>query len=91
MRNKWTSGWDSNWFYYRVTSEQTTDSRGKRTYPLSSKMMELNYLMEVPSSCGPEDIDFVAFVEVASLGVVMWQKNFLLAACDLLVNSLVFK
>jgi hypothetical protein len=53
-------------------------------------MMELNYLMELPSSCGPEDIDFVAFVEVASLGVVMWQKNFLLAACDLLVNSLVF-
>jgi hypothetical protein len=30
-------------------------------------MMELNYLMEVPSSCCPEDDDFVAFVEATSL------------------------
>jgi hypothetical protein len=30
-------------------------------------MMELNYLAEVPSSCGPKDNDFVAFVEATSL------------------------
>jgi hypothetical protein len=30
-------------------------------------MTKLNYLMEVPSSCGPEDANFVAFVEVTSL------------------------
>jgi hypothetical protein len=30
-------------------------------------MMELNYLMEVPSSCGPEDANFMAFVNVTSL------------------------
>jgi hypothetical protein len=30
-------------------------------------MMELNYLMEVPSSCGLEDTNFVALVEVTSL------------------------
>jgi hypothetical protein len=80
-RNKWTSGWDGNWLYCWVPSEQTADSQGKRAYPLSLKMMELNYLMEVPSSCGPEDDDFAAFVEVTSL----------IAACGLLANSLVFE
>jgi hypothetical protein len=30
-------------------------------------MTELNYLTEVPSSCGPEDADVVAFVKVTSL------------------------
>jgi hypothetical protein len=30
-------------------------------------MIELNYMMEVPYSCGPEDDDFLAFVEVTSL------------------------
>jgi hypothetical protein len=50
-----------------VPSEQIADSRGKRADPLSSKMMELNYLMEVPSSCCPEGDDFVAFVEATSL------------------------
>jgi hypothetical protein len=24
-RNKWTSGWDGNWFYCWVPLEQTTD------------------------------------------------------------------
>jgi hypothetical protein len=50
-----------------VPSEQTTDFQDKRTYPLSSKMKELNYLMEVPSSCGLEDDDFATFVEATSL------------------------
>jgi hypothetical protein len=30
-------------------------------------MTELNYLTEVPSSCGPEDTHFVAFVETTFL------------------------
>jgi hypothetical protein len=38
----------------------------QKTYPFSSKMMEWNYLTEVPSSCGPEDDDFAAFVEATS-------------------------
>jgi hypothetical protein len=67
MRNKWTSGWDGIWFYYRVPSKQKADSQGQRTYPLSSKMTKMNYLMEVPSSCGPEDANVVAFVEATSL------------------------
>jgi hypothetical protein len=67
MRNKWTSGWDSNWFYCRVHSDQKVDFHSKRTYPLSSKMTKLDYLMEVPSSCGLEDANFVAFIEATSL------------------------
>jgi hypothetical protein len=30
-------------------------------------MTKMNYLMEVPSSCGPEDANVVAFVEATSL------------------------
>jgi hypothetical protein len=30
-------------------------------------MMKMNYLMEVPSSCGPEDANNMAFLEVTSL------------------------
>jgi hypothetical protein len=67
MRNKWTSGWDGNWFYCRVPTEQKTDFQGQRTYLLSSKMTKLNYLTEVPSSYGPEDANFAAFVEATSL------------------------
>jgi hypothetical protein len=50
-----------------VPLEQTTNFLGKTIYPLSSKMMELNHLMEVPSSCSLEDDDFAAFVESTSL------------------------
>jgi hypothetical protein len=44
-----------------VPSEQTANFLGKRTYPLSLKMME------VPFSCGPKDANFAAFVEATSL------------------------
>jgi hypothetical protein len=67
MRNKWTSGCDGNWFYCRVPVEQKADVRGKGSYPLSSMMSRLNYLMEAPSSCGPEDANFVAFIEATSI------------------------
>jgi hypothetical protein len=67
IRNKWTSGWDSNWFYFRVPSEQGKDFKGPRTYPLSSQMTRLTHEMDVPSSCGLEDADFKAFVEATSL------------------------
>jgi hypothetical protein len=67
MRNKWTSGWDGNWFYCWVPSERKPDSSGQRTYPLSSNMTKMNYLMEVPSSCGPEDANITAFLEATSL------------------------
>jgi hypothetical protein len=67
MRNKWTSGWDGNWFYCRVPSDQKADFWDTRTYSLSSKMTKLDYQMDVPSSCGPEDSNFIAFVEATSL------------------------
>jgi hypothetical protein len=66
-RNKWTSGWDGNWFYCRVPLEQKPDSSGQRTYPLGSKMTKMNYLTEVPSSCGLENTNVAAFIEATSL------------------------
>jgi hypothetical protein len=61
-RNKWTGGWDSHWFYYKVPSEQGKDFKGQKTYPLSSQMTHLIHETDVSSSCGPEDGDFKAFV-----------------------------
>jgi hypothetical protein len=65
VRNKWTSGWDGNWFYCRVPLEQTVDVRGKGTYPLSCTMTPLNYAMEVTFECGPTDANVAAFTEAA--------------------------
>jgi hypothetical protein len=47
--------------------EQKANVRGKGSYPLSSTMTRLNYLTEAPSSCGPEDANFVAFIEATSI------------------------
>jgi hypothetical protein len=66
MRNKWTSGWDGNWFYYPVSSDQKADFHGTRTYLLSSKMTMLGYPMEVPFFCGPKDANFTTFIEATS-------------------------
>jgi hypothetical protein len=50
-----------------VPTEQKADVRGKGSYPLSSMMTHLDYLTEAPFSCGPEDTNFEAFVEVTSI------------------------
>jgi hypothetical protein len=50
-----------------VHAEQKTDVRGKRIYPLSSTMTELDYLTEAPSSCGLEDANVAAFTEATSI------------------------
>jgi hypothetical protein len=53
-------------------------------------MTLLSYLTETPSSCGPEDTNFVAFIEVASIiGGCDVVEEFSLVACGLLVRSLV--
>jgi hypothetical protein len=39
----------------------------RETICLSSMMTRLNYLMEAPSDCGPEDANFSAFVEATSI------------------------
>jgi hypothetical protein len=67
MRNKWTNGWDGNWFYCRVPVEQKANVRGKGNNPLSSTMTHLNYLTEAPSSRGPEVANFAAFFEATSI------------------------
>jgi hypothetical protein len=48
-------------------SEQGKDFKGSRTYPLSSQMTHLAHETDVPLSCGPEDVDFKAFLEATSL------------------------
>jgi hypothetical protein len=89
-RNNWTSGWDGNWFYCGVPVEQKPDVRGKGSYQPRSTMTLLSYLTETPSSCGPEDTNFVAFIEVASIiGGCDVVEEFSLVACGLLVRSLV--
>jgi hypothetical protein len=50
-----------------VPSNKKADFHGKRTYPMISKMTEVDYLMEVPSSCGPEDANYTAFFVGTSL------------------------
>jgi hypothetical protein len=67
MQNKWTSGWDGNWFYSRVPTEQLVDTRGKGSYLLNSTVTRLDHMVEAPSECGPEDTNFAAFVEVTSI------------------------
>jgi hypothetical protein len=67
MRNKWTSGWDGNWFYCQVPLEQTTDVCGKGTYPLSCTMTPLSYVIEVTFECGPAYADVATFSEAASI------------------------
>jgi hypothetical protein len=66
-RNKWTSGWDANWFYCKVPSERGKDFKGPKTYPLSSQMTRLTHEMDVSSSCDLESVDFIAFMEATTL------------------------
>jgi hypothetical protein len=67
MRNKWTSGWDGNWFYCRVPVERTADGRNKGSYPLSLKMTPFNHLPEAPFVYGPDDANVVAFIKATSI------------------------
>jgi hypothetical protein len=67
MRNKWTSSWDGNWFYYRVPVERTIDGHEKETYLLSSKLTPLNQLVEALCAYGPDDTNAAAFIEATSI------------------------
>jgi hypothetical protein len=67
VRNKWRSGWDSNWFYCKVPCEQLTDVRGMGRYPLRLIMALLNYLSDVSFECGPGDANVAAFTEAVSI------------------------
>jgi hypothetical protein len=67
VKNKWTSGWARNWFYYKVHSKQRVDVHEKGTYPLSSVMTPLDYPTEAPCKCGADDVNVVAFTEAAAI------------------------
>jgi hypothetical protein len=43
------------------------DIRDKGNYPLSSTMTQLNYLLDAPFECDPEDRNVAAFIEAASI------------------------
>jgi hypothetical protein len=67
VRNKWTSGWDSHWFYYRVPSEELPNVRDKGSYSLRSTVAPLDYLNDSPFECGSEDEDVETFFEATSI------------------------
>jgi hypothetical protein len=67
VRNKKTSGWDSNWLYCKVPSKQVTDVQGKGNYPLSSTMTHLDYLIDASFACGLGDVNVAAFTEAVSI------------------------
>jgi hypothetical protein len=72
VRNKWTSGWDDDWFSYRVPMEQTTDVRDNGIYPLSCTMILLDYSMGVTFECGPGGANVAAFIEAAR---IIWVRS----------------
>jgi hypothetical protein len=47
VKNKWSSGWVRNWFYYKVPSYKA-DVHDKGTYLLRSEMRALDYLTGMP-------------------------------------------
>jgi hypothetical protein len=57
------SDWDSNWFYWKVPSEQVANVWGKGSYPLRSTMTLLEYLTDAPFECGLGDTNVAAFFE----------------------------
>jgi hypothetical protein len=67
VRNKWTSNWDSNWFYYMVPLEQVPDVQGKWNYPLRSMMTPLDYLTDALFECSPGDVNVGAYTETTSI------------------------
>jgi hypothetical protein len=67
VRNKWMSGWASNWFYCKVPLEQVADVRGKGNYPLRSTMTPQNHLTDALFKCSPEDTNMATFVEATSI------------------------
>jgi hypothetical protein len=71
--------------------ERKANVGGKGSYPLSSMMTQLNYLMEAPSSCDPDNANVAAFVVVTSIiGGCDAVKEFL-SFCGLSVKSLALK
>jgi hypothetical protein len=61
------SGWDNHWFYCRLPSDQLADVWGKGSYPLRSTVTLLDFLIDAPIECSPEDIDVAAFIEATSI------------------------
>jgi hypothetical protein len=82
MRNKWTTSWDGNWFYCQVPVERIGDGHGKGNYLLSLTMTPLTHLIEAPSSCGPDDANAAAFIEVTSI-IGSWNAVEEFLACRL--------
>jgi hypothetical protein len=50
-----------------VPSELKTGVHGKGTYPPRSEMTPLEYLTDAAYKCGMDDVNVVAFAEVAAI------------------------
>jgi hypothetical protein len=85
VKNKWSTDCARNWFYCKVPSYKS-DVHGKGTYPLRSEMTQLDYLTDAPYRCGADDINVMAFTEVAVItGGRETVEEFL--ACDIWLLS----
>jgi hypothetical protein len=60
IKNKWSGGWASSWFYCQVLLRQS-EARGKGIYLLHSEMSDLDYVTEALHSCAADDINAMAF------------------------------
>jgi hypothetical protein len=66
MKNKWSGGWASGWFYCRIPLHKS-EARGKGVYLLHSEMSALDYLMEAHHSCTVDDVNAMAFEEATKI------------------------
>jgi hypothetical protein len=66
MKNKWSDGWTSDWFYCRVPLHKS-EADGKGIHLLHSQMSSLNYLTEPPHNCAIDDMNAEAFKLAAKI------------------------
>jgi hypothetical protein len=60
MKNKWSNGWASDWFYCRVPLHKS-GAGGKGIPLLHSEMSSSNHLMEPPHNCVAYDLSATTF------------------------------
>jgi hypothetical protein len=65
MKNKWSSGWVKDWFYYRVPIH-LSEAVCKGIHFLHSQMTSLDYLMELTHIYVEDDVNDRAFIRVTT-------------------------
>jgi hypothetical protein len=85
VKNKWSGGWVSIWFYSQV-SLYKCESGSKEIHLLHSHMRNLNYLMEPPHNYVIDDMNVKA-VELATKIIGGHEAVEELLACSILPLS----